>query len=101
MSFIPKKSQEEIEVYINYLLNGNVLKIDGGASDYVEVIPREKMDDTAVMENVGKGGFQRIARYNHQFYQAIKSLEEDYVVVQKTCKYSGCCQYTACIYYLA
>ena len=101
MSFIPKKPQEEIEVYINYLLKGDILKIDGGASNYVEVIPREKMDDMAVMENVGKGGFRRIARYKHQFYMAIKSLEEDYIVVQKTCKYSGCGQYTACIYYLA
>ena len=101
MSFIPKKSQEEIAVYENYLLNGNILKIDGGASDYVEVIPRGKMDDMAVMGNVGKGGFQRIARYTNQFYKAIQSLKEDYVVVQKTCKYSGCGRYTACIYYLA
>lgn len=101
MSFIPKKSQEEIAVYENYLLNGYVLKIDGGVSDYVEVIPREKMDAPVVMENVGKGGFQRIARYKNQFYKAIESLQEDYVVVQKTCKYSGCGQHTACIYYLA
>ena len=101
MSFIPKKPQEEIEVYKNYLLNGDILKMDDGASDYVEVIPREKMDDMAVMENAGKGGFQRIARYTHQFYRAIESLEDDYIVVRKTCKYSGCCQHTACIYYLA
>lgn len=101
MSFIPKKSKEEIAVYENHLLNGDILKIDGGASDYVEVIPREKIDDMAVMENAGRGGFQRIARYTNQFYKAIESLKEDYVVVEKTCKYSGCCQYTACIYYLA
>lgn len=99
MPFTPIKMKEN--VYKTLLLEGKILKIDGGGHNYVEVIERNGVDTWKLNYNVGSNGGKLIERVPNLFGQAIKELErENYVVLTKSCSYSGCCQYHATAYYL-
>ena len=99
MTFKPMRIQEN--VYKSLLLEGKILKIDGGGHNYVEVIERNNVDTWNLLHNVGKNGGKLIERVPTLFRQTIDELEqENYIVLTKSCDYSGCCQYHAKIYYL-
>lgn len=102
MAFKPKKSSDSKQMYKQHLLNGDVLKIDGGAYDQIDLIPRSMVNDWHARENVGRGDFEQLPRHTNEFYAAVNELnDEGYVVKKVSCEYSGCCQYHAVRYYLA
>ena len=102
MEFTPERAINKIEMYRTHLLKGDVLKIDCGGHDYVDIIPRECINEWDTMKNVGcTKRYTSIGRYPEQLKSAIDSLKKaGYIVKRKRCEYSGCCQYTAYIYYL-
>lgn len=103
MAFKPKKSFDSKQMYKQHLLNGDVLKIDGGAYDQIDLIPRSCLNAWSAEHNVGwDNEFEKLPRHTKEFYDAINELKADgYVVKKLACDYSGCCQYHANRYYLA
>ena len=102
MAFKPKKSEDSKQMYKQHLLNGDVLKIDGGAYDQIDLIPRSRLNDWGANGNVGCGNFEKLPRHTNEFYAAVNELKTDgYVVKKVSCDASGCCQYHAVRYYLA
>ncbi len=103
-TFKPRKNlSKEIK---QHMLSGYGIKIDGGATDKILVIPRDQFGHMEVlhkqMANLGSrtavpGAFF-LPRVNLK--EIISELEgEGYTVNKKYC-YSGCCQYNTNMYYL-
>ena len=100
MEFKPKQAQSATQMYKQHLLAGDILKKDF-THPQVDIIPRTDIHEWCVRENVGRGGYPTMPRYDAQFKQALNELEgEGYIVTKTRCDMSGCCQYTAYIYYL-
>ena len=83
-------------MYREHLLDGDILKMDGGGNDFIEVIDRDKCDYWNLRKNVGCNRGEKISRYPKLFLDVIKELESDgYLVEVKESDMSGCCQYHA------
>ena len=85
----------------DYLLNGYILKMDGGGHNFIEAIKREGCDTFELRKNVGSNNGEHLPRATAELKAAIESLKADgYVVMETAADMSGCCQYHATIYYL-
>lgn len=102
--FKPKVANraEMVDTYKNYLLAGYILKYDGGATDFIEVIDRNNRPP-GLTENVNSKAKHKLPKLLPQLEAAIKALENneyDYIVLKKTCSGSGWGEYGAHLVYL-
>lgn len=99
--FKPINASEMTKKFEDILMNGDAIRIDGGGHDFFDVVPRKEIDSWDAKENVGRGDFVKITRAVDAFLQAVENLKsKGFVVQKKICEYSGCCQYSAYLYYL-
>lgn len=87
-------------------LNGDILKIDGGASTWMFIIPRDQLNHPEVkgeqVHNIATStipGAEKIPRV--EISKIIDKLEEEGYTVLTEYVSSGCCQYHTNIHYLA
>ena len=102
-NFTPKRNANSMvkNIYREHFLKGDILKMDGGGNDFVEVIDRDNCDGWNLRKNVGSNRGKKISRFPKLFFETISELENDgYLVKKNECDMSGCCQYYAYYYYL-
>ena len=88
--------------YKKMLLDGYIVKFDGGGHAFIEVVEREKLGGWPLEQNVGRNGGLHLPYTPYLVEKAAEELKaEGYVVVKKMSEFSGCCQYHASYYYLA
>lgn len=88
--------------YKKMLLEGYIIKFDGGGHDFIEVIERENMDNWTLEQNVGRNNGKHFPYAPFLVEKAVEELKaEGYIPVKKRCERCGCCQYCASYYYLA
>ena len=99
--FKPINASEMTKKFEEILMNGDAIRIDSGGHDFFDVVPRNEINSWKANENVGNGDFVKITRAVEPFFQAVENLKsKGFVVQEKICAHSGCCQYSAYLYYL-
>lgn len=104
MAFKPLKNLDGI--IKNYLLEGYILKADGGATNYVHIIPRDKMNEWEVkghqLSQLRESKIEGVMTYDRPNISKIfEELRNEGYTILKEYVSSGCCQYHTNIYYLA
>lgn len=105
------------ETIKNYLLEGYILKVDGGASNFVLLIPRSQMNERHVKDvQVANLCYNKGYKYEgsvkknddgtimvpriSNIYDVMRQLQREGYSVCDEDVYSGACQYHTEIYYL-
>ena len=75
--FKPLMARGVVDKYKATLLEGHIIKIDGGGHDFVDVIPRADIMEWSLLENVDHGSYCHTSRHPDQFKQAIDELKAE------------------------
>lgn len=110
--FTPKKKNDVVSQFKNALLEGNIIRYDG-YHECVEVLPRTLMYEMSTADNLFQKTGSLYSYYKSPNYvmkaicisssamrDAIKEIEEEYVLSKVRCSGSGCCQYATYAIYL-
>ena len=110
--FTPIKKNDLVKEFKDVLLNGDIIRYDGYHT-CIEVLPHSLMGKVASSDNLFQHTGSLYSYYKDNtiekktielsgkaLWDAIKEMENEYVVAKISCEGSGCCQYATWAIYL-